>query len=61
MKALFWNIRGMGRKARVRHLKELIGGWSRLTLWGFRKQLRKPSLYQNWRIWLQGKVSVGNG
>jgi len=24
MKMLFWNIRGMGKQARVRHLKDLV-------------------------------------
>jgi hypothetical protein len=41
MKILFWNIRGMGRKARVRQLKELIGGGEHVDIVGIHETIKK--------------------
>jgi exonuclease III len=40
MKILFWNIRGMGKKARIRQLKELIAG-ERLDCVGLQETIKQ--------------------
>jgi exonuclease III len=60
MKVMIWNIRGMGKKARVRQLKEMISRED-VDILGVQETIKIFFIPQSWRGWHRVKAFRGIG